>query len=251
MNHLTEEDLILHYYGEAEDGLSLEQHMEQCGECREQYAAVQRVLNTVDAFPIPARDEHYGAAVWQRIEGRLERRRRWWWKFPVTTWRAAWATAAVTALMVIAFAAGRFYPQPRTAGTVASDSQIRQRVLLVAVGDYLERSQMVLVELANAEGSKPLDFTSEQELARDLVSETRLYQQTATSTGSAEISGILDELERVLVDISRGPSKLSPGQVEEWRQRLDAAGIIFKIRVVNSNVRNREETVPPTPSRTL
>jgi hypothetical protein len=244
MKHLSEEELILHYYGEGGDSLTAERHIDECRDCREQYASLQRVLNTVDAFPVPERGEEYGAAVWRRIEGRLGRR-RWWTAAPV--WRWAWAGTAVAALMAVAFFAGRFYPQPRPA-TLAENGKVRERVLLVAVGDYLERSQMVLVELANADGSRPLDVSSEQELARDLVSETRLYRQTAASTGASEISGVLDELERVLVDIASGPSRLSPGQVEEWRERLDAAGIIFKIRVVNSNVRSRDAAWP-APSR--
>jgi len=50
-----------------------------------------------------------------------------------------------------------------------------------------------------------------------------------------------DELERVLLDITHAPSRLSPGELEKLRQRLEAEGILFKIRVLGSNVRNQEE----------
>jgi hypothetical protein len=101
---------------------------------------------------------------------------------------------------------------------------------------------MVLIELANASSKGPLDVSSEQVRAQELISETRLYRQTAASTGSTSVTGILDELERLLLDIAHGPSRLSPAELEKFRSRLEAEGILFKIRVVNSNVRSQEET---------
>jgi hypothetical protein len=237
MNHLTEEQLILHYYGESEDSLAAEQHLEACRQCQEQYAGLQRVLNTVDSLPIPERGPEYGGAVWGRIEGRLAGRR--WWSGLVPQWRWAAAAAAMAILIVAAFLAGRYTPQLHPGRAQLADGKVRERVL------------MVLVELANARGSGPLDISAEQERARDLVSETRLYRQTAASTGASDVAAILDELERVLVDIARGPSELSSAQVEQWRERLDAAGILFKIRVVNSNVNSRSETAPDASRRTL
>jgi hypothetical protein len=261
MNHLSEEQLILHYYGEtgetgepgetgagdaagdaAGDSLACERHLEECGNCRALYASLQRVLNVVDGLPVPERSADYGAQVWQRIERRLEHsagaRRRRLWMLPAS-WRLAAAGAALAALLVTAFVAGRFYPRPQPPAQVAADAQTGERVLLVAVGDYLERSQMVLIELTNANPKGSLDISAEQERAGGLVTETRLYRQTAARTGDARITGVLDELERVLVDITHAPSNMTPGQLEELRQRLEAEGILFKIRVLGSNVRNQ------------
>jgi hypothetical protein len=258
MNHLTEEQLILHYYGETGDGgegvdtLSAEQHLETCSECRGMYGSLQRVLNVVDSLPVPERSADYGAQVWKRIEARIPaRQRRWTFAVP-SLWRWAAASAAFAALMVAAFLAGRAFPGRPKAGQMASvDKQAGERVLLVAVGDYLERSQMVLIELANADPKGSLDITNEQERAGDLVTETRLYRQTAARTGDTQISGVLDELERVLVDITHAPSNISPEQLAELRQRLEAEGILFKIRVLGSNVRNQDVPAAKTGGRTL
>jgi hypothetical protein len=250
MNHLTEEQLVLHYYGEESDTLAAEQHLEECGECRTLYGSLQRVLNVVDSLPVPERGAEYGAQVWNRLEPRLGARRRWF-QFPVLpAWRWAAAGTAFAGLLVAAFLAGRFYPHTQTpsrAGRVqmaaagSPDAKAGERVLLVAVGDYLERSQMVLIELANANPSKTVDISSEQERAADLVTEARLYRQTADDTGHTAMAGVLDELERVLLDIAHSPSQMSPRDIEGLRQRLQADGILFKIRVLGSNVRNQEE----------
>jgi len=205
----------------------------------------------VDALPVPECSADYGAQVWQRIEHRLGARRRTFWRL-VPQWRWVAAVGACAALMITAFLAGRFYPRPNSpAQLAAADAQTGERVLLVAVGDYLERSQMVLIELTNANPKGSLDISNEQERAGDLVTETRLYRQTAARTGDTRIAGVLDELERVLVDITHAPSKMTAPQLEELRQRLEAEGILFKIRVLGSNVRNQAAPDATTPRQTL
>lgn len=259
MNHLNEEQLILFYYGEEGDTLTAEQHLEACGECRELYSSLQRVLNVVDSLPVPDRGAEYGRQVWQRIEQRIPggRASRWTAWLRPAPWRWAAAGAAFAALLVTAFVAGRYYPQARQPGVQLAKADLRpdvrpnQGVLMVAVGDYLDRSQMVLIELVNANPKAGLDITAAQERAGDLVSETRLYRQTAAHTGDTAVASVLDELERVLLDITHSPSELTPEELATLRNRLEAEGILFKIRVLGSNVRNQETPAGTTAGQKL
>jgi len=159
MNHLSEEQLILYYYGEESAEAAAQEHIAACAACREMYGALQRVWNALDGVAVPERSPEYGAEVWRKIEHRLPvgqtvvvRR--------LPTFRWAIAGVAMAGLLVAAFLAGRLYPNParRPAQRAALDSQASERVLLVAVGDYLERSQMVLIELANADPRGTLDI---------------------------------------------------------------------------------------------
>ena len=79
-------------------------------------------------------------------------------------------------------------------------------------------------------------------------SETRLYRQTAAHTGDAAVAGLLEDLERVLVDITHEPSHLSPEAVDKLRERLQSEGIIFKMRVLGWKV-EREEAPDEPPAR--
>ncbi|MGO9256207.1 MAG: hypothetical protein ACLQU1_07900 [Bryobacteraceae bacterium] len=259
MNHLTEEELILHYYGEDESegeggSLDAERHLEACEGCRAFYASLQRVLNVVDTLPVPERGPEYETELWSRIVPHLgpqlarsaRRPFRLTWTAP---WRWAAAATACAGLMVLAFLAGRAYPprHPAAPMAAAADPQTGERVLLVAVGDYLERSQMVLIELSNASPQRALDISSEQARAADLVSESRLYRQTAAHTGDTAVASLLDELDRVLLEITHAPSQLSAAEVETLRQRLEAEGILFKVRVLGSKVRHQEEPSASAP----
>src|SRR5260370_8449107 len=78
MMHLTEEQLLFHYYGEGGETLETERHLDECDECRALYGSLQRLLNVVSAMPAPERGPQYGARVWHRIEGKLPARRACW-----------------------------------------------------------------------------------------------------------------------------------------------------------------------------
>jgi hypothetical protein len=229
MKHPTEEHFVLYYYGE---GAEIEEHVAQCEACRAQYQALQRVLNSVDSFPVPERAPDYESRVWAAVEKKMEKRSRWWsWG-----WRPMFAAAAMALLVIGAFMAGRGWH--KSAPVQMADSGVRERVLLVAVGDHLERSQMVLVELANAgaPAAGRLDISYEQEAAEDLLESNRLYRQTAARNGDVATAGLLEELERVLLEIAHSPSEVSARQLEELRRQIEDRGILFKVKIFGSRV---------------
>jgi hypothetical protein len=241
MSHPSEDQLVLHYYGEAPE---LGDHLAGCAECRSRYEVLQRVFAAVNAAPVPERGEDYGKAVWERVRHGVPRRSGFRWA-DLFLHPPRWAVAgAMAVLLVCAFLAGRFWPRaegPRTATTnLAGANRVRERILLVAVGDHLEQSQMVLVELVNSKGNGPMDISAEQERAEDLLDANRLYRQTAATAGETAMASVLDDLERTLLEIAHSPSTISSREFDEIRSRIESEGIIFKIRVVGSNVRGRE-----------
>lgn len=233
MNHLSEDDLVLHYYGE--ESPRADRHLRECESCREAYQALQRVLNSVDSLPVPEREADYEARLWRSIGPRLARRR-----FPLA-WRWWMVAAAMAALIVAAFFAGRRFEHPRQIAS-SPDPQARERVLLVALGDHLERSQMMLIELANAgaPNSGRVDISYEQRTAEDLLESNRLYRQTASSSGDAATAALLDDLERVLLEIAHSPSAVSAAQLDDLRKRIEDRGILFKVKIFGSQVEQRE-----------
>lgn len=235
MNHPTEEQFILYYYGE---GTQIEDHISGCEQCRASYQALQRVLNSVDSFPVPERAPDYETRVWAAVGQHLEKRSRWW----AFGWRPLLAAAAMAVLIVGAFLAGRTWqkaaPRQMAGRPAGNDNGVRERVLLVAVGDHLERSEMVLVELANAgaPAAGRLDISYEQKTAEDLLESNRLYRQTAATNGDVATAALLEELERVLLDVAHSPSEVSARQLEELRMQIEDRGILFKVKIFGSRV---------------
>ena len=234
MKHLNEEQLILYHYGETGDRKAAEAHLETCGDCRSEYDELRQTLAAVEALPVPERNEGYGREVWARLQPRLEEKQRGWF-----AWMAPrdWVLAgAMVLVLLVGILVGRFTTPP-----AYEDGAVRERILLVAVGDHLERSQMVLVELVNAGGNGPVDISAEQEWAQDLVADNRLYRLTAAGAGEVAVADLLEELERVLLEIAHSSGELSAEEFSGIRERIEAQGLIFKIRVLGSQVREREE----------
>ena len=96
MNHISEEQLILYYYGEADEADAIKTHLSFCPHCRSNYESFQRVLAVVDAVEVPARTENYSQEVWQRLKPRLGRPRGFLWSFLARPprWAVAGAMAA-------------------------------------------------------------------------------------------------------------------------------------------------------------
>ena len=119
-------------------------------------------------------------------------------------------------------------------------SQLRERVLLADLGDHLDRSQAMLIELVSGDGTAGL--SAERERAEQLVSDNRLYRQTAERTGNLTLVTVLDELEQVLVDIAASPDAISATDIDQMRRQIETNGLLFKVRVLSSELRDRQRT---------
>jgi hypothetical protein len=234
--HLEDDDLILHFYGET--GTAAEPHLSDCVDCRARYQALQRVLNVVEAPPAPYRGPEYENDVWHRLAPKLGHKRRSSW-FTPRRWVPVMAAAA---LLVVAFFAGRYSPRPQQQQQQVAQtaSGVHEGVLLVAVGDHLERSEMLLIEIANANPERSMNLTDGRETAQDLVHANRLYRQTAASSGDDRVVSLLDDLERVLLEVAHSPEELHGSRLETLRERIKNEGLIFKIRVAGSKLAQGE-----------
>ena len=248
--HPTRDDLVLHHYGESDDPAALGAHLAGCPDCRAALDDVRATLGAVEAEEPPERGPGYGAQVWERIEPRLAAEREAASRLPTLGRRLLWG-GALAAGLVAAVLLGRYLPRPEVPGPAGegASAPARERVLLAAVGDHLERSMVVLLELLNAEPRTSLDVSAEQRSAQDLLSANRLYRQTAVRAGEAGVARVLEELERVLVEVASGPSELEPEDVEALRRRIETQGVVFKVRVIGSQIREREKEAVQGPPR--
>jgi len=124
---------------------------------------------------------------------------------------------------------------------------------VVAVGAHLGKSEMILMELTNAQpaesGKKLINISTEQKRAEDLVEENRLYRQTALNGGDNAVASTLNELERVLLDVANSPAEVTPAQFESIQKRIAAQGILLKVRVVRQELRAESEGRKSEPAR--
>lgn len=239
MNHLSEEQIVLHYYGDAEEAAEVERHLAACAECRAEFARVQSLLQQIEPLEVPEPAAGFEEKTWLNLRDRLPVKGSFLKRLFGT--QQKWALAgAMVVLLAVAFLAGRFWPRPGPQVVQQQPSLVNpQRVVLVAVGDHLERSQMLLVEIMNANTKGPIDFSSEQAQARDLLDSNHLYRVSSQQAGDPQVARLLDQLGRVLAEIANGPAEVSPGDLEQVRHTIQSEGLLFKVRVVGSEVNSR------------
>jgi hypothetical protein len=234
--HLSDDDLVLHHYGERDAS----GHLGACGDCRSRLTSLQQVLAAVDTAPEPVLPEGFERTVWARLEPALPARSGWrgWVQFSPA--RLALA-ASVLLLVTASFYAGRVTQPSPAAPAALAEAGLRDRILLMDLNEHLDRSQTMLVELVSAGGPGDIDMALERSRAEDLVAANRLYRQTAGATGDRAVQDLLDDLERLLVDLAAAPDALSEDDIQAVRARIESEGLLFKVRVLSTAIRERQQ----------
>src|SRR5262245_11271680 len=256
MTHVSDEELLLDYYGEAspEQRATMRAHLERCAECQALDRELRGVLALVNTEPLPEAPAGFEREMWARVEPHIaiapkprsgEGGSRTFWSFEWPRWALA---AAAVALATVSFTLGRVWDTP-AAPTVASVDKphtVSERMLRSEVEEHLERSQRVLVELVNTDDAAPVVFASDRERAADLVAAGRLYRHSVEGIGDTETRDLLEDVERVLVEIANGPEVGTSNDLSEVRARISNQDLIFRLRVTTAEMRARERRATPT-----
>jgi len=245
MKHLSEEQIVLHYYGDAEGEDEVRRHLAECSACRGEFERVQGMLRSIEPPEVPEPPAIYEEKTWLNLRDHLPEKRaglqRWFLAPP------KWVLAGGMALLLaMAFVAGHYWP--RHGVNTANDSPNPQRVVLVAVGGHLERSQILLLEIMNADDKGPLDLSTEQQQAGDLLDWNHLYRLSAQREGDPQVARLLEDLGRVLAEIANSPSDPSRGDLQQIRSRIQSDNLLFKVRVIGSEVNSRVRRQDQSPA---
>jgi hypothetical protein len=229
MNHLSEKQMVDRYYGD----LSADEarHLDECEECRALYERQRELLDGMREYPVPERGPGYGGEVWARLLPHLPLAK------PKQSWWRVWMLVpAIAALVAVAFVAGRWTERVTPMGNIPEKA--RERVLLLSLSEHLERSQIVLAELENgAAGSS--DLLEERDRARELVGANRLLRQTAERLGDRKDAAVLEDLERVLVEVANAPDSLTNEDAAHVQRRIASNELLFKVRIASTDARER------------
>lgn len=244
MQHLTEEQLVAHYYRDEDAPAAANEHLSSCADCAAEFDSITRVLALVKEAPVPERGDDYGEQVWTRLRWRLgapSRRKQWQW-------------LAVAAVMMMGVCTGvvwkgRHTPPSMVAQHVvpATSPANPQRVLVFVVSDHLEASERMLTDVSNADPTKTFDAEAQQQRAAELVASNRIYRQTALQHGDGRIASLLSDLEPILVELAHAGKTLSPEELASIQKRIESKGLLFKVRVMSAQTAGGDR-VPAAPA---
>ncbi len=237
MRHLSEEELIEHYYGEGGTQKSaVALHLELCGKCARSYQTLRKDLEEIKPTSVPELSPDFGEKVWQSIRNSLpvyEKKEPAWMR--IWRWHRLGYALTCALLVVAAFTIGRLWEHRQSQNTVATNnSQGKERVVLLVVGDHLDRSERLLVELNHANNNDPQLTLPIQTEARELLAANRLYRQSADRSSDPLLAAALDHLERVLIEVANEPDGLSRQDIARLQKEMNTDGLLFEIRVLRT-----------------
>jgi hypothetical protein len=243
--HPSDDDLILLFYGEAEpaDAMRMRTHLAACSSCQASFRELEQTMELVDAAAVPEPDAAFERAIWTRIEPALARPGRW----SLRTIGPALALAAAVVLMIAlgrtAFVTEEPAEPTATETSTVDVSKLRERVLFTALDSHFAQTELLLIELMNAPDDEIGGYEFERTAADDLLASGRLYRATAEQTGHLRLAQMLVDLEPVLVEVARSPEKVDRKEMSSLRSRIDEGDLLFKVRALTNDIRERQQDI--------
>lgn len=236
MQPVTEDTLILLYYGELEscDAEAVRSVLAQDADLAERFARLSAELATLPEPAMPERDENYGRRVWARVDAALdEAPRRAWLPAFRGGLRLAGGLLVVGMVAVVAFEMGRMSPAAPTLVNTPPVSENRDtRLLEASLVNHFDSADRLLTEIANNQPGE-IDIESEKEWAKVLLVANRLYRFAAEQAGQHRIAQLLADMEPVLIELANGAGQLTPDEYRLLRQSISERNLVFKVRATN------------------
>ncbi|MEE4216140.1 MAG: hypothetical protein V2I48_00860 [Xanthomonadales bacterium] len=247
MKKITNDDLVLLYYGEHDDP-GLAKMVAADPELSARFEALGNELGQIDSFSPPARDDNYGVDTWMKISPQLavshEKPAGYWSRLRAGLAQPRFSLAGVAAVAVVAvltFMLGRQDTQPgmelpidnKISQSTAMAQLDTERLLTSSVSGHLEQLNIVLTEFANSDHSR----TNEAERATDMLVANRLYRQAAAARGDHALASFLAGLEPLLIEMAYEAHRDSPATRSRMQQEIRDS-LLFRVRAVSQRLQN-------------
>ena len=240
MKHLSEEELVEQHYGEG--AADAARHLKACAQCGAALADLECDLAAIEPVEPPARDAAWGERVWARLAPSLTPyppRPPFWLRRGF--WQPLGYAAACALLAAAAFYAGRQWEHRRPPTTAANPpapatQQVKQPVILVVLGDHLDRSERLLVELKHADPDSAELTSPLRDEARTLLAANRVCRQNADQNKDPDLATALDRLDRLLSQLASEPDGLNGATLTRLQDEMNSDGLLFEVRVLRSRL---------------
>lgn len=246
MKPITDEELVLLYYGEHDDP-GLARRVAGDPELSRRFDAIGAELGQLDHFAPPTPGDDYGADTWLKISPRLAAAQQkpagFFDSVRNALARPRFSFAGVAAVAIVAVGAFMLGRQdmtppgspaiPEGSPAVAVTELDPKRLLTVSVSEHLEQLNIVLTEFVNNEASPA--FAAGR--ATDMLVANRLYRQAAAARGDQKLAAFLASLEPLLIELAYESYRESP-QTRDRMQQEVRDRLLFRVRAVSQQLQN-------------
>lgn len=259
MKHLSEEELVETYYSgrsAGANGAAPDAHLQECEECAAAFSALESDLTALRPVQVPERDLHYAEQIWARVEASLPSRQALPGSKPqrrprLALWRGLAYAAGCAVLVAGAFYGGRVYEDwqhQKKETAIGEKSEPKPgptppKVVVVVLGDHLDRSERLLVELKHVDLEDPEMVKPLRDEAQGLLAANHEFRNDAEKEGDPALTETLGHLDKLLAELAGHPDGLDAAALTRIRDEMNAEGVLFEVRVLRSKNPHRTKTV--------
>ena len=242
------------------DQEDIRRHLETCPACADEVHSLEKLLESADSLGQEMKAALYGidwdaqaekivTAVWdQKARPEIKTKRERGWLF-AARFRPALAglllgiLVGVTAMFVVYRsgvlekpAAEAFFASNEFLGRI--DQEVARRETL----DYLEKSQYVLLELAQSQtesGNCRLTEAAARE-TRELLSKKKYLNPQLEKARMAKAKAICDQIELLFYELAQVSENLTPVQCRGIQNLIEEKDILLKIKLLKKELQESE-----------
>jgi Putative zinc-finger len=255
-------DLMLYWGGQMSEGDQEEfrRHIETCPACAEEVPALEKLLESADSLgrdmkaalagiDWEAQAEKITAAVWEgeaRPKREARRERTWLLAFrfkPVLAGLLLGVLIGAAAMFMVYRSA--VLPKPPAETFFASSEflgRIDQEIARRETLDYLEKSQYVLLELAQTQtetGDCRLTEAAARE-SRKLLTKKKYLNPQLEKARMAGAKAICDQIEILFYELAQVSENLTPAQCRGIQNMIEEKNILLKIKLLKKELQESE-----------
>jgi len=242
------------------DREDIRRHIETCSDCAAEGRALERLLESADSLgqdmkaalagiDWDVQAEKIVAAVWEekaRPQRETRRERRWlfrpWFK-PVLAGLLLGIMVGASAMFVV-YRSGMLEKPPAEAFFANNEflGRIDQEIARRETLDYLEKSQYVLLELAQTQtesGDCRLTEAAARE-TRELLSKKRYLNPQLEKARMAKAKAICDQIEILFYELAQVSENLTPAQCRGIQNMIEEKNILLKIKLLKKELQESE-----------
>lgn len=242
------------------DRENVKRHLDACPACAAEYKELERILEGADSLgremksalagiDWDARAEKIVAAVWDERKRREEEPKRGGFRISVFRLRPVLAGLLLGimvggAAMFIAYRGGLFEKPEGEALFASRESleRIDQEIARRETMDYLDKSQYVLLELAQTQGGMGdcgLTDAAARE-TRELLAKKKYLNPQLEKARMAKAKDICDQIEMLFYELAQISDSLTPAQCRGIQNMIEEKNILLKIKLLKKELQGNE-----------
>jgi len=238
----------------------IRRHIESCPACADEARAIEKILEGADSLGQGMKEalasvdwdvqaEKIVSAVWKEdTRAQIEPRRERLWLFgprfkPVLAGLLLGILVGAAA-MFVTFRSGAFRKPPAEAFFASSEflGRVDQEMARRETLDYLEKSQYVLLELAQTQtesGDCRLTEAAARE-ARELLSKKKYLNPQLEKARMAKAKVICDQIEMLFYELAQVSESLTPAQCRGIQSLIEEKNILLRIKLLKRELQESE-----------